>query len=93
MQFCTIILIYQLYNIFIIFYFKILIITQYKNARKIKIKCITSSIFYKKPKFIFALKYYMFITMENNIKIIIDEEIIFNSHNYLKAKLNIFAGV
>ena len=34
--------------------------------------------FYKKPKFEFALRSYMFINMENNIKTIMDQDIILN---------------
>ena len=34
--------------------------------------------FYKKPNFEFALRSYVFINMENNIKTIMDEDIILN---------------
>ena len=43
-----------------------------------KIKIHNKHYFYKKPKFKFALKSYVFINKKNNIKTIMDKEIIFN---------------
>ena len=55
-----------------------------------KIKMHNKHYFYKKSKFEFALKPYIFIIMENNIKTIMDEETIFNSHNKLKNRATYF---
>ena len=49
--------------------------------------------FYKKPNFEFALRSYVFINMENNMKNYYGSRYHFESHNNLRNRVKYFAGV